>query len=49
MGHIDTSLNVTKLDILDTFPTIKVATAYIDPETGKEMDSFPADLELLGK
>ncbi|KAH6673796.1 Adenylosuccinate synthetase [Halenospora varia] len=44
-----TSLNVTKLDILDTFPTIKVATAYIDPETGKEMDSFPADLELLGK
>ncbi|KAH8659176.1 Adenylosuccinate synthetase [Tricladium varicosporioides] len=44
-----TSLNVTKLDILDTFSTIKVATAYIHPETGKEMDSFPADLELLGK
>ncbi|KAE9381583.1 Adenylosuccinate synthetase [Stipitochalara longipes BDJ] len=42
-----TSLNVTKLDILDTFPTIKVATAYLDPTTGEELDSFPASLEVL--
>ncbi|PMD51910.1 Adenylosuccinate synthetase [Hyaloscypha bicolor E] len=42
-----TSLNVTKLDILDTFPTIKVATAYLDPTTGEELESFPANLELL--
>lgn len=32
---------------MDTFPTIKVATAYIDPATGKELESFPASLELL--
>ena len=44
-----TALNVTKLDILDTFPTIKVATAYIDPLTGTELESFPADLEVLGR
>jgi len=44
-----TALNITKLDVLDTFPTIKVATAYIDPATGQELASFPADLELLGK
>ncbi|KAN0122396.1 Adenylosuccinate synthetase [Hyaloscypha variabilis] len=42
-----TSLNVTKLDILDTFSTIKVATAYLDPTTGEELESFPASLELL--
>jgi adenylosuccinate synthase len=34
---------------LDTFPTIKVATAYIDPSTGEELVSFPADLGLLAK
>ncbi|PBP15445.1 Adenylosuccinate synthetase [Diplocarpon rosae] len=44
-----TAINVTKLDILDTFPTIKVATAYFDPLTGQELDSFPADLEVLGR
>ncbi|TVY88512.1 Adenylosuccinate synthetase [Lachnellula willkommii] len=43
-----TKLNITKLDILDDFPTIKVATAYIHPETSEELASFPADLELLG-
>jgi len=43
-----TSLNVTKLDVLDTFPTIKVATAYLHPTTGEKLESFPADLELLG-
>lgn len=39
------ALNLTKLDILDTFPEIKVATAYeID---GEPLQSFPADLEVL--
>ncbi|KAM0083148.1 Adenylosuccinate synthase [Fusarium odoratissimum] len=40
-----TALNLTKLDVLDTFETIRVATAYkID---GKEIDSYPADLDIL--
>lgn len=40
-----TSLNVTKLDVLDTFSELKVATAYeID---GQEIVSFPADLRSL--
>ena len=43
-----TSLNVTKLDVLDTFPTLKVATGYLHPVTGEKLESFPADLELLG-
>ncbi|RSM08293.1 Adenylosuccinate synthetase [Fusarium oligoseptatum] len=39
------SLNLTKLDILDTFETIKVAIAYkVD---GEELDSYPADLDIL--
>ncbi|KAI1195258.1 Adenylosuccinate synthetase [Nemania serpens] len=42
-----TSLNLTKLDVLDTFETIKVAIAYkID---GEELDSYPADLEILNR
>ncbi|TVY82460.1 Adenylosuccinate synthetase [Lachnellula suecica] len=40
---------VTKLDILDSFPTIKIATAYIHPDTGEKLESFPADLSLLGR
>ncbi|RKK98317.1 Adenylosuccinate synthetase [Fusarium oxysporum] len=41
------SLNLTKLDILDTFETIKIAIAYkID---GEELDSYPADLEILNR
>ena len=44
-----TSLNLTKLDILDTFPTIKIATAYLHPDTHEELESFPADLDLLGR
>lgn len=43
-----TSINLTKLDVLDTFPTILVATAYITPGGGK-LTSFPADLSLLEK
>ncbi|KAL1837918.1 hypothetical protein VTJ49DRAFT_3264 [Mycothermus thermophilus] len=42
-----TSWNLTKLDVLDTFPVIKVAVAYKDPETGEELDYFPADLAYL--
>lgn len=42
-----TVLNLTKLDVLDTFPTLKVAVAYKDPATGEELDFFPADLSLL--
>jgi adenylosuccinate synthase len=44
-----TSLNVTKLDILDTFPTIKIATAYLHPDTNEELESFPADMDLLAR
>ena len=44
-----TALNVTKLDVLDTFPTIKIAIGYIHPDTGEKLESFPADLELLGR
>ncbi|KAK5658029.1 hypothetical protein OQA88_2584 [Cercophora sp. LCS_1] len=40
-------LNLTKLDVLDTFPVIKVAVAYKDPTTGEELDFFPADLDRL--
>lgn len=42
-----TALNLTKLDILDTFPVIQVAVAYKDPETGDLIDYFPADLDQL--
>ncbi|KAF4988639.1 hypothetical protein FDECE_14973 [Fusarium decemcellulare] len=41
------ALNLTKLDILDTFETIKIAIAYkID---GEELDSYPADLDILNR
>ncbi|KXX79064.1 Adenylosuccinate synthetase [Madurella mycetomatis] len=42
-----TAWNLTKLDVLDTFPIIKVAVAYKDPQTGQELDYFPADLGYL--
>ncbi|MCJ1308446.1 hypothetical protein MMC25_002099 [Agyrium rufum] len=38
-------LNVTKLDVLDTFPVIKIATAY--RYQGETLETFPADLEKL--
>ncbi|KAK8865849.1 adenylosuccinate synthetase [Kwoniella newhampshirensis] len=42
-----TSLNLTKLDVLDGFDEIKVATGYkID---GVEIEGFPADLDRLAK
>lgn len=41
------SFNLTKLDVLDQLPEIKVGVKYnVD---GKELAGFPADLELLGK
>jgi adenylosuccinate synthase len=39
------ALNLTKLDILDTFPDIQVATKYA--YNGQEMQSFPADMQIL--
>lgn len=41
------SLNLSKLDVLDTFDTIKIAVAYKDPKTGETLPSFPADPSLL--
>ncbi|RYP39071.1 hypothetical protein DL767_002334 [Monosporascus sp. MG133] len=42
-----TALNLTKLDIPDSFPVIKVTVACKDPQTGEEITMFPADLDLL--
>ncbi|UKZ77129.1 hypothetical protein TrVFT333_004847 [Trichoderma virens FT-333] len=42
-----TALNLTKLDVLDTFETIKIAIAYKDKSTGKELDFYPADHNIL--
>ncbi|KAL8825386.1 MAG: hypothetical protein Q9170_007810 [Blastenia crenularia] len=44
-----TCLNLTKLDILDTFSVIPVAIAYKDTLTGQTLDSFPADLNVLDR
>ncbi|KAL7930813.1 Adenylosuccinate synthetase [Trichoderma chlorosporum] len=41
------ALNLTKLDVLDTFETIQVAVAYkVD---GEELDYYPADLAILDR
>ncbi|QLG72341.1 hypothetical protein HG535_0D00480 [Zygotorulaspora mrakii] len=42
-----TSLNVTKLDVLDTFKEIPIGVSYF--LNGKELDLFPEDLTTLGK
>lgn len=42
-----TSLNITKLDVLDTFKEIKVAVGY--KYNGKTLKSFPECLNVLGK
>lgn len=42
-----TSLNITKLDVLDSFKEIKIGVAYY--LNGKELASFPEDLNKLGK
>ncbi|KDR80439.1 hypothetical protein GALMADRAFT_1199851 [Galerina marginata CBS 339.88] len=41
------SFNLTKLDVLDKLPEIKVAVKYL--VDGKELAGFPADLEVLAK
>ncbi|KAI2626180.1 adenylosuccinate synthetase [Xylaria nigripes] len=41
-----TTINLTKLDVLDTFSTIRVAVAYTTPD-GQRITSFPADLDFL--
>ncbi|KAI1080424.1 adenylosuccinate synthetase [Whalleya microplaca] len=40
-------LQLSKLDVLGSFNTIKIAVAYKDPATGEELASFPADPSLL--
>jgi adenylosuccinate synthase len=42
-----TEINLTKLDILDTFPEIKVAVNYKDPQTKDVIHGFPADLSVV--
>nr|CAG8437606.1 3951_t:CDS:10 [Entrophospora candida] len=42
-----TSLNITKLDVLDDFSEIQVATEY--SLNGESLESFPADLNVLEK
>lgn len=42
-------LNLTKLDVLDSFETLKVAVAYRDPVTGETLPSFPANLDVLAR
>ncbi|KPM38454.1 Adenylosuccinate synthetase [Neonectria ditissima] len=42
-----TLLNLTKLDVLDSFETIKIAVGYKDKETGEELPSFPASTNQL--
>ncbi|SPO28561.1 probable ADE12 - adenylosuccinate synthetase [Ustilago trichophora] len=42
-----TSLNLTKLDVLDQLKELKIAVGYV--VDGKELPSFPADLEVLAK
>lgn len=37
---------MTKLDVLDDQPVIKICTAYVD-DTGMRHETFPADLSLL--
>lgn len=39
---------LTKLDVLDEMPVIKICTAYEDAD-GQHYETFPADLELLAR
>ena len=43
-----TTINLTKLDVLDTFTVVRVAVAY-HTSTGERLTTFPADLSLLDK
>ena len=40
-----TAINLTKLDVLDEFDTIKIVTKYM--YQGKELESIPASLDIL--
>jgi adenylosuccinate synthase len=42
-----TTINLTKLDVLDDFDTIKIGTKYL--YKGKELEGFPSSLEILGE
>lgn len=42
-----TAINLTKLDVLDDFDTIKIAVSY--KYKGELLNSFPASTEILGK
>jgi len=52
-GSLSAQICITKLDVLDTFSEIKLATKYyiLDKQTSKKkyLDAFPASLELLSK
>lgn len=41
------SLAVTKLDVLDALPEVKICTGYL--YGGRILDNFPADITVLGK
>ncbi|KAJ4857281.1 adenylosuccinate synthetase domain-containing protein [Trichoderma breve] len=47
MVNYYTALNLTKLDVLDSFETIKIAIAYKDKSTGQDLDYYPADHNIL--
>ncbi len=42
-----TEINLTKLDILDTFPEIKIAVYYKDPQSKEVIHGFPAELSAV--
>ena len=51
-GIHNANICITKLDVLDTFTTIKLATKYLitnDDNAKVELESFPASLELLSR
>ncbi|OTB01985.1 hypothetical protein M426DRAFT_323067 [Hypoxylon sp. CI-4A] len=48
VNHYD-ALNLTKLDVLDTFEEIQVAVAYKHPDTGEFIKGFPASAKLLSR
>lgn len=45
-NHFQVSNETFVVDVLDTFPMIRVAVAYITPE-GERITSFPADLNYV--
>ncbi|KAI9190145.1 Adenylosuccinate synthase [Blastocladiella emersonii ATCC 22665] len=44
-----TSINLTKLDVLDQLPEVKIGVKYTHTPTGEVLDSFPADLKFLSE